>query len=175
MDWKKIVSAVAPALGTALGGPLAGLAVSTIGDALVGKPTVADGEIVAALTAGGPDALARLREADRQFAARMRELDIDLERLHQADRASARDREARTSDRWTPRILAGVILGGFMGVVGYVITGRAAGLTDPLVAGLVGTLIGYVSAKADQVVSYYFGSSSGSAEKNAILAKGMKG
>jgi|GEM_PF-4281121 len=33
------------------------------------------------------------------------------------------------------------------------------------------TLIGYVSAKAEQVVSYYFGSSAGSSRKDALLAQ----
>jgi hypothetical protein len=171
MDWKAIVGAVAPALGTALGGPLAGLAVSTISDALLGKPNGTDAEIAVALKAGGPDALLKLKEADQHFAVRMRELDIDLERINQADRGNAREREAKTGDRATPRALAGIIVGAFLGMVWYVLSGRVEGLKDPVAAGMIGTLIGYVSAKADQVVSYYFGSSSGSSEKTALLAR----
>jgi hypothetical protein len=46
-------------------------------------------------------------------------------------------------------------------------------LTDPAVVGIIGTLIGYVSAKADQVVSYYFGSSSGSKDKTAAMSDAL--
>lgn len=171
MDWKKIVAAVAPTLGTALGGPLAGMAVSAISDALLGRPDGSEGEIVTALKAGGPDALLKLKQADQAFAVRMRELDIDVEKIHQTDRASARDREVKSGDRATPRILASVIVGGFLATVWYVLSGQVEGLKDPVAAGLIGTLIGYVSAKADQVVSYYFGSSASSAQKNDLLAR----
>lgn len=171
MDWKKIVAAVAPTLGTALGGPLAGMAVSAISDALLGRPDGSEGEIVTALKAGGPEALLKLKQADQAFAVRMRELDIDVEKIHQTDRASARDREVRSGDRATPRILASVIVGGFLATVWYVLSGQVEGLKDPVAAGLIGTLIGYVSAKADQVVSYYFGSSASSAQKNDLLAR----
>jgi hypothetical protein len=77
---------------------------------------------------------------------------------------TGRDRwfPTRRGNRATPRWLAGIIVGGFLGMVWYVLSGKAAGM--------IGTLIGYVSAKADQVVSYYFGSSAGSAEKNALFA-----
>lgn len=91
-DWKKIAAAVAPTLATALGGPLAGVAVSAISDKLLGKPDGTEAEVAAAITAGGSDALARLREAEQAFTVRMRELDIDIEKLHQADRDGARDR-----------------------------------------------------------------------------------
>lgn len=171
MNWKTIVATVAPALGTALGGPLGGLAVAAVSDALLGKPNGSEGEIAAALTAGGPDALLKLKQADQAFAARMKELDIDLERLHQSDRASAREREAKTGDRATPRALAAIIVGGFLLTVWYVLSGQVEGLKDPVAAGLIGTLIGYVSAKADQVTSYYFGSSAGSAAKTELLGR----
>ena len=175
MDWRKVVSAVAPTLGTALLGPLGGMAASAVSDALLGRPNGTEPEIVTALTAGGPDALLKLKQADQAFAQRMRELDIDLEKVHQADRSSARDREARTGDRWTPRVLSAVVVGGFLGTVYMVLSGYVDGLKDPGIAGVVGTLIGYVSAKADQVVSYYFGSSSGSAAKTELLAKRKDG
>lgn len=170
-DWKSIVAAVAPGLATALGGPLAGVAVSALSQELLGKPDGTQDEVGAAISTGGIDALTRIKAADQAFAVRMRELDIDVERIHQTDRADARGREAKTGDRWTPRVLAGVIVGGFLSVVWYVISGRVEALRDPVAAGLIGTMIGYVSAKADQVTSYYFGSSAGSAEKNALLVK----
>ena len=37
---------------------------------------------------------------------------------------------------------------------------------------VIGTLIGYVSAKAEQVIAYYFGSSAGSKAKTDIMARG---
>ncbi|MFN7726299.1 MAG: hypothetical protein ACK5QH_14625 [Rubrivivax sp.] len=171
MDWKKIVGAVAPTLATALGGPLAGMAAAAVSDALLGKPNGTDAEIATALQAGGPDALLRLKQADQAFAVRMQELGIDLERVHANDRADARGREVKTGDKATPRVLAGLIVGGFLLMVWFVLAGHVGGLKDPVAAGLIGTLIGYVSAKADQVVSYYFGSSAGSAEKTALLGK----
>ncbi len=171
MDWKKIVGAVAPTLATALGGPLAGMAAAAVSDALLGKPNGSEAEIATALQAGGPDALLRLKQADQAFAVRMQELGIDLERVHANDRADARGREVKTGDKATPRVLAGLIVGGFLLMVWFVLAGHVGGLKDPVAAGLIGTLIGYVSAKADQVVSYYFGSSAGSAEKTALLGK----
>jgi hypothetical protein len=170
-DWKGALRTVAPGLATALGGPLAGMAVAAVSTALLGRPDGAESEIVEAMRTGGTDALLKLREADNTFKVRMRELDINLEVVHQQDRDSARQREVKSGDRWTPRVLAGVIVGGFLAMVYMVLAGFVTALKDPSVATIVGTLIGYTSAKADQVVSYYFGSTSASAHKNDLLAK----
>lgn len=171
MDWKKVLGSVAPALATALGGPLAGMATAAVSDALLGKPDGSEAEMAVALKAGGAEALLKLKEADQKFALDMRRIGVDLEKIAQEDRSSARDREVKTGDKATPRMLATVIVGGFLLTVWYVLSGQVDGLKDPVAAGLIGTLIGYVSAKADQVVSYYFGSSAGSQEKNQLLAK----
>ena len=66
----------------------------------------------------------------------------------------------------TPRVLAYLVVGAFIGVIIGVLSGW--GKADSVLAG---TLIGYLSAKAEQVIAYYFGSSSGSAEKTRLLAK----
>lgn len=167
MDWKAIVGAVAPALGTALGGPLAGLAVSAISDALLGKPNGSEAEIAVALKAGGPDALLKLRQADQAFAVRMRELDIDLERLHQQDRGSARDREAKTGDSFTPRVLALLVTAGFFGVLGYLlVSGKPQAGGDALLV-----MLGSLGTAWTAIIAYYYGSSAGSTEKTALLAK----
>ncbi len=169
-DWKNLVRTVAPGLATALGGPLAGAAVQTISQAILGKPDGTEDEVAAAVVSGGTDALLKIKEADGAFAIKMKELGVDLEKIHQADRDSARSREVRTGDVWTPRVLAATIVGGFLTMVAAVLLGKVTGITDPIAAGMIGTLIGYVSAKADQVVSYYFGSSAGSAAKTDLLA-----
>jgi hypothetical protein len=57
------------------------------------------------------------------------------------------------------------ILCGFFFIVSFVLLGYAHS-EDPL----IGAVVGYVSAKAEQVVSYYFGSSSGSMRKTELLA-----
>ncbi|ERL46406.1 EVE domain protein [Candidatus Micropelagos thuwalensis] len=44
---------------------------------------------------------------------------------------------------------------------------------DSTTAAFSGTLVGYVSAKADQVIAYFFGSSSGSREKTRAMADAL--
>lgn len=173
MDWKKIVGTVGPALATALGGPLAGVAVKQIGNALLGKPDAKEDEVAAAVAGATPADLIKLRELDQQFAEQMANAGIRLEEIAAADRASARAREITAHDSWTPRILAGVIVGGFLATCYMVLTGYVAGLKDPMVSGIVGTLIGYVSAKADTVISYYFGSSSSSRAKDDVIGRAV--
>ena len=53
MDWKSIVSTVAPWIGTARGGPLGGMAVSAIADAL-GLSDKAEETIKQALSGASP-------------------------------------------------------------------------------------------------------------------------
>lgn len=167
MDWRKVVATVAPALGTALGGPLGGMAAAAVSDALLGKPNGTEGEIAAALTAGGPEALLRLRQADQAFAQRMRELDIDLERVHQADRAGARDREAKTGDSWTPRLLAFAVTAGFFGVLAWLLVhGKPEHGGDALLV-----MLGSLGTAWAAITSYYFGSSAGSAAKTGLLGR----
>ena len=46
---------------------------------------------------------------------------------------------------------------------------------DPTVATLVGAVVGYASAKADQVISFFFGSSEGGDSAQQHLAEVAKG
>lgn len=173
-DWRGIVKAVAPTIATALGGPLAGLGVKALSEALLGKSDGTEDEIARALQYADGDQLVRLREIDTQFQAQMKALDVDLERIASQDRDSARQREIGSRDSWTPRIIGGMALGGFLWSVYWVLSGQVAGMNDPTTVALVGTLVGYVSAKADQVVSYYFGSSAGSARKTEAMSDALE-
>lgn len=67
------------------------------------------------------------------------------------------DRRAYVGGQAVP-ILAFVVMAGFLFIVWWLMSGH---LTIGADLGLVGTVVGYVSAKADMVISYYFGSSAG--------------
>lgn len=170
MDFMKIIGAVAPTLATAVGGPIGGMAMKFITDALSIPGDASKDDMAKAISNATPDQLLALKNAENDFAVRMKELDIDLERIASSDRDSARKREVQVRD-WMPRILAFTIVAGFMATVFLVLLGVVEGMKDPLMATTVGTLIGFVSAKCEQVVAYYFGSSSSSQQKTALLAE----
>lgn len=113
LDWKGIVGAVAPTLATALGGPLAGVAVKTIATQFLGKPDASESDVEQAVLAADPQALIRLKEIDLEFEKAMASAGIELERLGMQDRVSAREREIKTGDSWTPRAIAALVVVGW--------------------------------------------------------------
>lgn len=171
-DWKSLVRTIAPTLGTALGGPLGGMATSAIANAILPPDTPAEKHDVmlqAALVGATPDMLLKIKQADQDFAAKMKELDIDLEKLTQEDRANARAREISVKDR-TPALLAWLSILGFFGIlVLLMVTSIKAEVKDPLMI-----MLGVLGAIVTSVYAYYFGSSSGSAAKNETI-QGMLG
>lgn len=169
MSGMDIIKAALPTLATAFGGPLAGMAAQFFASKL-GLPEGTVEAVKNAIGGATPETLLEMKKIDADLQKHMADLSIDLEKVAAADRDSARQRETRTGDSLTPRILAGIIVGSFLYMVYLVLSGHVAGLKDPTVAATIGTLIGYVSAKADQIVSYYFGSTASSREKNKLLA-----
>lgn len=160
-----LVRTVAPSLASAVGGPLAGMAVRTISDALLGKPDGTEAELAEAAAKATPEQLLALKKAEHDFTVRMRELDIDLERIANADRDSARDREVKTKD-WTPRILAGLITVGYFGALFYMLRN---GLPQHGGSEAMLVMLGTLGTAWGGVVAYYFGSSAGSKEKTEAM------
>lgn len=163
MDWLKTI---APTITTALGGPLAGMAVDAIGSALGIKD--ATKEQVKDLLASGTltsDQMASIKQADASLKVRMKELEIDMEKVHAGDRNSAREMAAKTGDVWTPRIMALVVFV-VWGAVNYkLFNGTINGDMRELVARALGTLDAVLMA----VIYYYYGSSSSSAAKTEAM------
>lgn len=168
IDWKAIVRTVAPTIATALGTPFMGVAVSAISNALLGKPDGTQEEVSAAILGATPEQLLLLKKADREFAVEMKKLDVELEKISAEDRSSARKREEVVKDK-TPKVLAFIIVIGFMAMSVGVLSGWAKVETV-----LAGTIIGYISAKAELVLTYYFGSSAGSDRKTEIMNQNSK-
>lgn len=153
-DWKAVVKTVAPGLATALGGPLAGLAVTAIGEALgVSEPT--QEKIQQALAGATPDDLLKIKAAEQTFQVKMRELDVDLVRIGVSDRDSARQREAATKDTLTPRFLAAVVV-----ITWGVVQWRILNHSIPEdMRELVMRVLGTLDAALLVVLYYYFGGS----------------
>jgi hypothetical protein len=156
---KNVIGTVAPALGTALGGPLGGLAGLIIAQVVGGGDAK---KVEEAIIAQKPETLLALKQAEQNYLLRLEELGIERERIEQA---SARQRETGTGDG-TVRILAYTIIGSFIAMIGGVLFGQLT-----VDSALAGSLIGYLSAKAEQVVAYYFGSSLGSKLKTNLMGK----
>lgn len=166
VDWKSLIGGVAPLLATALGGPLAGLAVDAIGKTIgMDDPTVEKVKVAFASGQLTGDQIASLKAAEQALTIRMRELDIQEEQLYATDRDSARNREVQTKDT-TNTVLAYAVVGAFIALVGGTLLGWAK-----VDSALAGTLVGYLSAKCEQILAYYFGSNKNSARNTELLAK----
>ena len=166
MDLSKIggiIGAVAPTIATALGGPLAGMATKFVSNALFGHQDGTADDIQTALLNPSADQLAALKKIDADFKVQMKQLDIDLDRIAADDRNSARQMQIGTQSK-IPAILATIIIGGFAVIIAMRVMGLQVS-SDPMISDLVTTLRDGVIL----VLSFYFGSSSGSQQKDHLL------
>ena len=159
-----LLGSVAPTLATALGGPLAGLAVKSLSKALLGAEDFSEEAVMEAMATASPEQLAAVKKIDADFKVQMKSLDIDLERIAVDDRKSARDMQKETKD-WIPRALAVSVTAGFFAILIYMLvyglptTGNEALLL----------LLGALQTAWGGIIAFYFGSSSGSQKKDAMI------
>jgi hypothetical protein len=164
----EFLRAIAPTIATVLGGPLAGAAVSVLGDALgVSEPTQAKIEKILTNGQMTGDQLVAIKKADTEFVAKMKELDIDLEKVHAGDRGSARDMQ-KTTRANIPGLLAIAVTLGFFGILGGMMTGTLK--TDANNDALL-IMLGALGASWGAIVNFYFGSSRGSELKTEMMAR----
>jgi hypothetical protein len=169
MEWKNVVSKVAPWLGAALGGPLGASAVTLIGNAL-GISEATEDSLKQALSGVTQEHLLAIKAADAEFEIKMRELNItevkDLENIAAGDRDSARKREMEVKD-WTPRILAYLITLGYFAMLTFLVFGEIPATNKDSLYIMLGTL----GTSWTGVIAYYYGSTAGSRAKTELLAK----
>jgi hypothetical protein len=164
MDW---LLKLAPTAATLLGGPLAGLAVSAIGDALGLKDATKEA-ILDVVQSGTmtPEQVAALKTAEANLKIRLKELDIKVEEIHAADRDSARKMQIQNRS-WIPAVLTVVTVGGFF----TLLIGSATGSYTLEGSDIMMLLLGVLARETAGVYAYWFGSSSGSAQKTEMLKK----
>lgn len=178
-DLKVALATVAPTLATMLGGPLVGTAVTALEGAFGLTPGAGLDGVTQVVQAGmTPETIAAVRAADQAHAEKLKALDVDLDRINAdheaamaatdaADRDSARKREQAVGG-WTTPALAWLVVCSSTGLMAAVVTGHVT--KDPTLATFVGLALGSAMSEAKQVLAYYFGSSAGSARKDAVIA-----
>lgn len=163
MDWLK---QIAPTIATALGGPLAGLAVSAIAKAVgVEEDKVNDLISSNKMT---PEQIAQVKIAEIELKKQENELGLNFEALAVDDRKSAREMQAATRSI-VPPALAGAITLGFFGILSMLLFGQVDG-NNPTILMMLGSL----STAWTGIIAYYFGSSAGSQAKTEMLSKSSK-
>lgn len=169
MDMKVIgglLAQLAPTIATAVGGPVAGMATKALSTALFGHQDAPDEEIQTALLSATPEQLAAVKKIDAEFKAKMKELDIDLERIAASDRDSARNMQIHTND-WIPRVLAILITIGFFGIlIWMLLKGMPPTGTEALLM-----MLGALGTAWTGIVNFYYGSSAGSKAKTEAMQK----
>lgn len=161
---KQVIATVAPLLGTAIGGPLGTVAGSLLASAL-GVTPGDDKAAEAALLTASPETLLKMKQAELDFQAKMKELGISEEKLTYDDINSARVREETVKDS-TPSVLAYLITLGFFGTLAYLLIEGKPTLGGDVMLVMVGSL----GTAWASVMAYYFGSSSGSIRKDKTIA-----
>ena len=158
-----LLKGAAPMLATVVAGPLGGKAVSMIAEKFGVEDTV---EAVAKAIAGDPEAVQKLAEIDlAQF------------RAEAEDRDSARDREVGMAAAGATPLAQMVVPILALGTVATTFLFIAALLFLEIKTEqqqLIIFALGYATAAAQQVLSYYFGSSKSSQDKTAALSKVAK-
>lgn len=170
-NWKQVIGAIAPTLGTALGGPLGGLAAAVAGKILLGNDKVSAEDIKEFVVSNqNPETFLKLKQIEQEFLLELEKIGLEKEKLvvkgeeiNAADRASARVREQEVRDN-TNKVLAFVVIGSFSVMAYSVLFGEIS-----VDSALAGTIVGYMSAKAEQVLSYYFGSSMMGSKMKSLL------
>jgi hypothetical protein len=167
-DFTDIIKTVAPWIGTALGGPLGGMALTAAANAL-GLPAATTDSLKQAISGATPDQMLALKQADNNFALQMKTLDIQsvdqLAALQVENTKDARAMQVSTRS-WVPGVLACTVTVGFFGILFGMMTGKLS--TDGNQALYI--MLGALGAAWGAIINYFFGSSAGSARKDELAA-----
>lgn len=161
-DILSIAKQYAPSLATALGGPLAGAAVSAIANKFGVEDTVE--AVTSALKTASPEKLADLQNIDIK-KLELQNAEMDSARKAHAEIATSAN--AHILEKLTMPILAlGTVSLAFL-LIGVLIVSDIPDSQENIII----FALGFITSAATQVLSFYFGSSQGSKDKDL---KGLK-
>ena len=99
-----------------------------------------------------PEQLLEIKKAEKDFEAKMKQLDVDIYKLEAEEKKDAR---RHFSKDWTARIIGIAMVGGFLGYI-FLVTLQPPEQNSEALINLV---LGYLGGLASAVISFYFGAS----------------
>lgn len=169
MDWTTILKTVAPWIGTAVAGPLGGMALEAASNAL-GLGTKTTDALKQALSGATPEQMLALKQADQQFQIQMQALGFkqvaDLEAIAAGDRDSARKLQA-ASPSVVPALLTCFVVGAFTATLVLLLKFDVPTTNRDIIVYMIGQLSGgFTSALA-----FWLGTTKESGRKTELLAQ----
>jgi len=147
-----ILSTICPILGSAIDGPLSIIVARQISNCLLGKPDGTPKEISSAIILATSEQLVLLKGIEVEFNK------LSPNPIHSVEKATD----------WTPKFIAMITITSFFTYIGLV---TFYPFERPLPMEFVNLAIGWIGGVATAIVSYYFGSSSGSKQKSDIIER----
>jgi len=161
MDWLKTV---APTIATALGGPLAGMAVSAVAKAIGCEPDAVQ-DIISSNKLSA-EQVASIQLAELELKKQAQSMNLDFAKLTAEDKKSARDMQIATKS-WIPSLLAISVTVGFFGILIGLMYGQIQHAPQ------IDIMLGALGTAWTGIISFYFGSSASSQAKNELLYKSV--
>lgn len=175
INLSSILNEICPSIASALGGPLAGSAVSALSKALFGESSATKDKIAKSIEEMTPETFEKLKQAENNFIIEMSKIDLEKERLPYEDKSNARSREieiekAGHHDR-TPSTLAYAVLSGFFIFIFLLLFIKIPSEMHDVIMIAMNTLMNVFVG----ITSYYFGTSASSKAKDALLTGSKQG
>ena len=169
MDWLATIKSIAPTVASALFGPFGGVAVAAVGEVL-GLTDATKDKINDVIARGQmtPEQAGKLRELELKYQADEKERGFKYAELSFKDRDSARQANVAGGTQKMLFSLSVLLLIATLGCEMAVLFADVPPKADPLV---VGRVLGLMDAVAMLVLSYWYGTTNGSAVKSELLAQ----
>ena len=163
----ELLKSLAPLLGTAIAGPFGAIAASFIADK-IGVPEKTVNAVTEALQSGSmtPEQISSIRLAEIEFKKWMDDNQLKRDQLVFDDRKSAREMQTATRSV-TPSVLTWIVVVLCLSFEGLMLFGQ---MPKPASEIVLGRVLGTLDGALMMVLAFWFGSSNGSQNKDALLA-----
>ena len=149
MKFGGLLKALAPTIGTAVGGPMGGMAAKMVASKLGIKKTDTQ-SIEEALEEASPEQLEEIKVAEKEFALKMKQMNVDVFAKQVED---AQDARKVFGDDPIPKLFAMLALVGFLAYV-FLVTMQEPESNDDAIVNLV---LGYLGGLVSGISAFFFG------------------
>ncbi|MCG8470537.1 MAG: hypothetical protein MI742_01605 [Desulfobacterales bacterium] len=166
MNLKDLMKNVAPRIASTIGSPAGGVAVKFLCEKLLGNPNASEEELATVIGSASPAQLLELKRLDREFEISMEALNLNREKWTFSDRQKART--ILKTIIWPQVLLTFTFVVGYFIIVGLLVANHDIHFSDKMF-GIFTTILGVLTAVIPTIVQFWFGSSSGSKDKDKKL------